>query len=132
LLRGGRYSKGPFIKLGWIWDVWGSGWPLLTGGRCSEVAISTGLTVYIIMKLKKKLNFPFNVHSLCFHHYKSQAKQMERQRGCSGPSSQSRTCTSFSCACPGIFRTHLNLLRNTFFLISDLVYFKSYFIKVIL
>jgi hypothetical protein len=24
-----------------------SDWPLLTGGRCSEVAVNTGLTVYI-------------------------------------------------------------------------------------
>jgi hypothetical protein len=47
LLRGGRYSKGPPIKLLWIWDVWGSGWPLLTGGRYSEVAVSTGLTVLV-------------------------------------------------------------------------------------
>jgi len=46
LLRGGRYSKGPPIKLVWIWDVWGSGWPLLTGGRYSEVAVSTGLTLW--------------------------------------------------------------------------------------
>ncbi len=45
LFRGGRYSEGTPIKLVWIWDVWGSGWPLLTGGRYSEVAVSTGLTL---------------------------------------------------------------------------------------
>jgi hypothetical protein len=45
LFRDGRYSEGPPIKLVWIWDVWGSGWPLLKGGRYSEVAVSTGLTV---------------------------------------------------------------------------------------
>ena len=39
LLRGGRYSKGPPIKLVWIWDAFGSGWLLLTGGRYSEVAV---------------------------------------------------------------------------------------------
>jgi hypothetical protein len=42
LFRGGRYSEVPPIQL----DVWGSG--LLTGGRCSEVVINTGLTVIII------------------------------------------------------------------------------------
>jgi hypothetical protein len=53
LFRGGRYSEGPPIKLVWIWDVWGLGWPLLTGGYYSEVAVSTGLTV--LLKPKRKL-----------------------------------------------------------------------------
>jgi hypothetical protein len=47
LFRGGRYSEVPPIKLLLIRDVWGSGWPLLTGGRCSEVVVNTGLTVYL-------------------------------------------------------------------------------------
>jgi hypothetical protein len=51
LFRGGRYSEGPPIKLVWIWDVWGSGWPLLTGGGYSEVAVSTGMTVVYISKV---------------------------------------------------------------------------------
>ena len=55
--RGGRYSEVSPIKLQLVWDVWGSGWPLLTGGRCSEVAVNTGLTVpgrllYIILSPK--------------------------------------------------------------------------------
>jgi hypothetical protein len=33
LFKGGRYSEVPPIKLVLIWDVWGSDWPLLTGGR---------------------------------------------------------------------------------------------------
>jgi hypothetical protein len=45
LFRGGRYTEFSRIKLQLVWDVWGSGWPLLTGGRCSEVAVNTGLTV---------------------------------------------------------------------------------------
>ena len=45
LFRGGRYSEVPPIKLVLIWDVWGSDWPLLTGGRCLEVVVNTGLTV---------------------------------------------------------------------------------------
>ncbi len=45
LFRVGRYSEVPPTKLVLIWDVWGSGWPLLTDGRYSEVAASTGLTV---------------------------------------------------------------------------------------
>jgi len=46
LFRGGRYSEVPPIKLVLIWDVWGSGWLLLTGGRCSEVVVNAGLTVF--------------------------------------------------------------------------------------
>jgi hypothetical protein len=34
LFRGGRYPQFSPIKLQLVWDVWGSGWPLLTGGRC--------------------------------------------------------------------------------------------------
>jgi hypothetical protein len=45
LLSCGCYSKVPPIKLVLILDVWGSGWSLLTGGRCSEVVVNTGLTV---------------------------------------------------------------------------------------
>jgi hypothetical protein len=45
-----------------------SDWPLLTGGRCSEVAVNTGLTVLS----KKKISFPFEVkyffHKLMFGH----------------------------------------------------------------
>jgi hypothetical protein len=44
LFRGGRYSEVSPIKLQLVLDVWVSGWPLLTGGRCSEVAFNTGLT----------------------------------------------------------------------------------------
>ncbi len=50
LFRGGHYSEVTPIKIVLLWDVWGSGWPLLTGGRCSEVAISTGLTVFLNLK----------------------------------------------------------------------------------
>ena len=63
LLIGGRYSKGPSIKLLWIWDVWGSGWPLLTGGRYSEVAVSTGLTVLLL-----KYNF-YNITFIIYNLY---------------------------------------------------------------
>jgi hypothetical protein len=52
LFRGGRYSEVPPIKLILIWDVWGSGWSLLTGGLCSEVVVNTGLTVYIFFSVK--------------------------------------------------------------------------------
>ena len=31
-----------------IFKHWGSSWPLQTGGRCSEVAVNTGLTVHLI------------------------------------------------------------------------------------
>jgi hypothetical protein len=31
-----------------------SDWPLLTGGRCSEVVVKTGLTVLIFCILKRK------------------------------------------------------------------------------
>ncbi len=37
-----------------------SGPPLLTGGRCSEVAVSTGLTVYKFSKLHLWLIFSPN------------------------------------------------------------------------
>jgi hypothetical protein len=47
LFRGGRYSEVPPIKLVLIWEVLGSGLPLLTGGRCSEVVVKTGLTVLL-------------------------------------------------------------------------------------
>ncbi len=47
LFRGGHYSKVSPIKLQLVWDVWGSGWSLLTGGCCSEVAVNTGLTVHM-------------------------------------------------------------------------------------
>ncbi len=50
LFRGGRYLEFSPIKLQLIWDVWGSGWPLLTGGRCSEVAVNTGLTELLFSK----------------------------------------------------------------------------------
>jgi hypothetical protein len=53
LFRAGRYSEVPPIKLVWIWDVWVSGWPLLTGGRYSEVVVSTGLTVHDYSKNKR-------------------------------------------------------------------------------
>ncbi len=33
LFRGGSCSEVPPIKLVLLWDFWGSGWPLLTGGR---------------------------------------------------------------------------------------------------
>ncbi len=52
LYRGGRYSEVPPIKLVLIWYVWGSDWPLLTGGRCSEVVVNTGLTVFPYRKFK--------------------------------------------------------------------------------
>jgi hypothetical protein len=41
--RGGRYSEVPPIKLVLSWEVCGSGWLLLTGGRCSEVVVNTDL-----------------------------------------------------------------------------------------
>jgi hypothetical protein len=46
-----RCLEVPPIKLVLIWDVWGSGWPLLTGGRYSEVVFNTGLTVLIFLKV---------------------------------------------------------------------------------
>ncbi len=49
LCRGGRYSEFPPIKLVLTLDVWGSGWSLLTVGRCSEVANNTGVPV--VMKI---------------------------------------------------------------------------------
>jgi hypothetical protein len=49
LFRGGRFLEVPPIKLVLIWDVWGSGWLLLAGGRCLEVVVNTGLTVYLIV-----------------------------------------------------------------------------------
>jgi hypothetical protein len=57
LFRGGRYSEFSPIKLQLVWDVWGSGWPLLTGGRCSEVAVNTGLTVVALLIVHLKERF---------------------------------------------------------------------------
>jgi hypothetical protein len=45
-LKGGHYSEAPPIKLVLNWDAWESGWSLLTGSRCSEVVVNTGLTVF--------------------------------------------------------------------------------------
>jgi hypothetical protein len=50
LFRGGRYSEVSPIKLVLFWEVWGSGRLLLTGGRCLEVAVNTGLTVVIVFR----------------------------------------------------------------------------------
>ena len=48
-MTGGRYSE---VKLELILAGPDRGWPLLTGGRCSEVVVSTGLTVlYLNNKL---------------------------------------------------------------------------------
>jgi hypothetical protein len=43
------------LLLNLIWP--GLGWPLLAGSRCSEVAVSTGLTVFrAVSLLDKKIN----------------------------------------------------------------------------
>jgi hypothetical protein len=61
LFRGGRYSEFSPIKLQLVCDVWGSGWPLLTGGRCSEVAVNTGLTIHsFVLKFKDSYNKAFD------------------------------------------------------------------------
>jgi hypothetical protein len=33
-----------------ILENWGSGWPLLIGGHCSEVVVNTGLTVLKLLQ----------------------------------------------------------------------------------
>jgi hypothetical protein len=71
LFRGGRYSKVSRLKLQLVWDVWGSGWPLLTGGRCSEVAVNTGLTV--LSRMNNSVRISFNIFDL-------QAKQQKKTR----------------------------------------------------
>jgi hypothetical protein len=55
LFPGGRYSKGASKKLELILDLWGSIRSLLTGGFCSEVVISTDLTVPYLFAFKLKL-----------------------------------------------------------------------------
>jgi hypothetical protein len=49
LYRGGRYSEVPPINPVFIWDVWGSVWPMLTGGHCLEVVVNTGLTYNYVL-----------------------------------------------------------------------------------
>jgi hypothetical protein len=48
LVQNTRLSYTRFSRAGYL------GWPLLTGGRCSEVAVSTGLTVHIFNVKKKQ------------------------------------------------------------------------------
>jgi hypothetical protein len=54
----GTPKKWPLYRVGWSLQVFQSklllkvawpdlGWPLLTGGRYSEVAVNTGLTVFV-------------------------------------------------------------------------------------
>ncbi len=45
LFESGRYTGADHEKLLYTWAGWGLGRSLLTGGRCSEVAVNTGLTV---------------------------------------------------------------------------------------
>ena len=46
LFESGRYPRADHEKLLYTLAGWGLGRLLLTGGRCSEVAINTGLNVY--------------------------------------------------------------------------------------
>jgi len=46
LFQGGCYLEGAHQKLVLILDCWGPDRSLLTGGHCSEVVVSTGLTVF--------------------------------------------------------------------------------------
>jgi hypothetical protein len=50
-------------RLSWAGD---SGRSLLTGGRCSEVAVSAGLTVYILNIFKYVLNIKEIIFSIKF------------------------------------------------------------------
>jgi hypothetical protein len=43
------YDRGALIKEKFILEVAELYWPLLTGGRCSEVVIKAGLTVTILI-----------------------------------------------------------------------------------
>jgi hypothetical protein len=51
LFKGGRYPGADREKLLYTLSGWGLGRSLLTGGRCSEVAVNTGLTVYQFHRL---------------------------------------------------------------------------------
>jgi hypothetical protein len=46
LFESGRYPGADHEKLLFTLAGWGLGRSLLTGGRCSEVAVNTGLTVH--------------------------------------------------------------------------------------
>jgi hypothetical protein len=48
LFKSGRYPGADHEKLLYTLAGWGLGRSLLTGGRCSEVAVNTGLTVSLI------------------------------------------------------------------------------------
>ncbi len=50
------FDKGALINERFILAITKLYWPLLTGGHCSEVAVSSGLTVYEILDLKFFLN----------------------------------------------------------------------------
>ncbi len=66
-MTGSRCSEVPPIKLVLIWEVWGSGWPLLTGGRCSEVAVNTGLTVHCFANQEQYFLISFDCHKKDLH-----------------------------------------------------------------
>ncbi len=45
------------IKLRFRLAVYGSNWPLLTGGRCSQVVVKSGLTVYVNLLINYRIIF---------------------------------------------------------------------------
>jgi hypothetical protein len=64
LPQGGRYLEGDPQKSVLVMIGWDFGWSLMTGGRCSEVAVNTGLTV---VKFMLWLHFQFNLPiCLCY------------------------------------------------------------------
>jgi hypothetical protein len=50
------FDKGAVVKASFILAVTKLYWPLLTGGRCSKVAVSSGLTVFFIPQDNKQLS----------------------------------------------------------------------------
>jgi hypothetical protein len=50
LFKKGLLLTGFCYKLLSILENWGSGWPLLIGGHCSEVVVNTGLTVLKLLQ----------------------------------------------------------------------------------
>ncbi len=50
LFESGHYPGADREKLLYTWAGWGLGRSLLTGGRCLEVAVKTGLTVNVKLR----------------------------------------------------------------------------------
>jgi hypothetical protein len=68
--KSGRLT-GCLIKLKFRLDVDDSKWPLFTGGRCSQVAVKSGLTVQIkILELENKINTVSCGLCVLIHFYK--------------------------------------------------------------